>query len=86
MAGVMINAEIPFEETQHRRLRDLARERSLSLAEVVRRLVDRGLERGLGETAKARGESLLELSGIGRSGLGDLARRHDDYLAEDDPP
>lgn len=86
MAGVMINAEIPFEETQHRRLLELARERSLTLAEVVRRLVDRGLERGFGEAAKTRGESLLELSGIGRSGLGDLARRHDDYWVEDDPP
>ena len=28
-------------------------------------------------------DELLTLSGIGRSGLGDLARRHDDYLNDD---
>lgn len=79
----MIRAQIQFEESQYQQIRRLAHRRGLSIAEAVRRLVRRGLTVGLAEDRPSKAEELLKIAGIGGSGLGDLGRHHDRYLAED---
>jgi len=79
----MVRTQIQFEETQHEQIRRLAHRYRISISEAVRRLVRQGLRAGLRDEPQPRSAKLLELAGIGRSGLGDLGRRHDDYLAED---
>ena len=81
----MIETHVELEERQREELERLARRQGRSLSEILRRLVDEALE---SERARPRNPAagLLEIAGIGRSGLGDLARRHDEYLvAETDP-
>jgi len=79
----MIRTQIQFEERQYERLRQLAHRNRVSLAETVRRLLDRQL--GLAAEGEDRSgpRALLDIAGIGRSGLCDLGRNHDRWLAED---
>ena len=80
----MIRAQVQFEEAQYEKIRNLAHEKRISIAETVRQLVRAGLRADLGdEPSGPRAEALLALAGVGRSGLGDLGRQHDEYLAED---
>ena len=80
----MIRAQIQFEESQYEEIRNLAHERRASIAETVRQLVRAGLRADPAEEPSGpRAEALLALAGVGNSGLGDLGRRHDEYLAED---
>lgn len=79
----MVRTQIQFEESQHEQIRRLAHRHRISISEAVRRLVRLGLQAGLEGKAQPQGGELLKLAGIGRSGLGDVGRRHDDYLAED---
>ncbi len=80
----MIRAQIQFEEQQYEEIQTLAHEKRISIAETVRLLVRAGLRSALaGEPSGPRAEALLTMVGIGRSGLGDLGRRHDECLAED---
>lgn len=78
----MIRTQIQFREEQYERIRTMAHRRRISISEAVRRLVDAamqgddpGIDDGIG--------LLLSLAGTGRSGKGDVALRHDDYLDED---
>lgn len=75
----MLRAQIQLEEEQARRLRALAAERNVSISALVREAVD-GLLRST--RANRLGARLAEGPAF-RSGLGDAAERHDDYLAED---
>ena len=63
----------------------LCAEQAQSGHHVVRRgrPVDRGLQVGLDEEQQTRKGALLEIAGIGASGLPDLGRRHDHYLSEE---
>jgi mRNA-degrading endonuclease RelE of RelBE toxin-antitoxin system len=76
----MIRAQIQFTEEEHRRLRRLAAERHISIAALVRELVERSL--GEGDVQRRRRQAL---STIGRfhSGKRDIGRNHDRYLDED---
>jgi hypothetical protein len=80
----MIRTQVQFDEQLYERIRSLAHRNRISMAEVVRRLVRSGLRAGLeaGEPTPDAG-ALLELAGIGRSGLRDLGRRHDEYFIEE---
>lgn len=79
----MIRTQIQLTEQQARRLRSQAREQGVSLAEIIRRCVDRGLA----DEAPGRAD-LYEraLSAVGRfpdrRRARDLARKHDRYLDE----
>lgn len=80
----MIQAQIRFEEEEYDEIRHLAHDQRISIAETVRRLVRAGLKTALtAEPPGPRAEALLVLAGVGSSGLGDLGRRHDEYLDED---
>ena len=76
----MVRTQIQLEDHVHRRIRRLALERRVSMAELIRQFVHEGLSRG-GATAAS---SDLAFIGAGASGAGDLAENHDAYLAEDE--
>ncbi len=79
----MVRTQIQLREHQARRLRSLARQMGVSMAEIIRRYVDRGLEGERPGRADlyARAERL-----IGRfpdlEGATDLATEHDRYLED----
>jgi hypothetical protein len=60
-------------------LRALAERRGESLAALVRQGVDLLLAE-----VSIQEDPLWDIVGLGRSDVGDLALRHDDYLAEDE--
>lgn len=77
----MIRTQIQLTERQMRRLRRAAREQGVSLAEMVRRLIDRGIADELPDrkTAYARAaERLGEFRDPEEAGH--VSERHDDYL------
>ena len=79
----MLRAQIMFEERQYEQIRAMAHRKRISIAEAVRRLVTLGLRNGRNEEIGPQAKALLAIAGIGKSGLRDLGRRHDKYLAED---
>ena len=77
----MIRTQIQLTEEQARRVRAIGREKNLSMAEVIRRFIDRGLE----EERPTRAEQYdraRQLVGRfeDREGATDLAEAHDAYL------
>jgi hypothetical protein len=58
-------------------LRCQARQRNVSVAELVRQGVDRILEEAPWDE-----DPLLEIIGLVKGGPGDVAEKHDDYLAQ----
>jgi hypothetical protein len=74
----MVRTQIQLEEHTHRRVRLLALERRISMAELIRQFITEGICR---ESAPPATE--LAFIGAGSSGKGDIAERHDDYLDED---
>lgn len=68
--------QLYLREEQMAALRHLARQRGVSMAELVRQSVDRFLE-----DTPLDEEPLWSLVGIGASGVGDLAQNHDGYLS-----
>jgi len=79
----MIRTQIQLTEHQSLQLRNAARLSGLSMAEIIRQSVDRFLAQQSGPRTAAESRlSALEVSGRFRSGLSDVATRHDDYLDE----
>jgi len=79
----MVRTQVQLTEQQVRRLRHKARDEGVSLAEIVRRCV----ERGLADEAPHRGalyDRAAALVGQFADGADrpDLSARHDDYLDE----
>ena len=78
----MVRTQIQLTDVQARRVRRLAEEQGVSMAEFIRRCLDQALESDEPDRSVLyeRAESV-----VGRyedsSGARDLARRHDDYLA-----
>lgn len=75
----MQRVQIQFTEEQLERLRRAASARNVSIAQLVRESVDAQLS----VPGRAERRRALEHIGGFRSGHGDVARGHDDYLAED---
>ena len=69
-------------EGQARRLKALAAEEEVSMAELIRRSIDSYLKRRQSTSAEALKERALSVIGKYSSGLSDVSTRHDDYLAE----
>jgi len=77
----MVRTQVQFEEKQYETIRRLAHRHRLSVAAAIRQLVDLGLREGLEPAPRKDRSALLALAGTGASGVNDLGRRHDDYLA-----
>jgi Arc/MetJ-type ribon-helix-helix transcriptional regulator len=80
----MIRTQIQLTEEQATRLREAAAAQGRSMAEVIRQSVDSWLDSSPATRDRsALREAAIAIAGRHRSGLGDLAKRHDHYLAED---
>ena len=77
----MIRTQIQLTEEQATKLKQVASERKVSVAEVIRRAIDRDLT----EDETSPGDRAIEAVRRShfRSGNSDIAERHDDYLAQD---
>jgi hypothetical protein len=79
----MERTQISLEPEQAERLRRLARERGVSMAHLIREAVDRTYGGPLAPPTRAElWERAKSAIGCGHSGLGDVSKRHDDYLDE----
>ncbi len=77
----MVRTQIQLTEEQARRVRGIAQQEGVSMAEIIRRWVDRGIQ----EQRPGRAELWEKaLAVAGRfedsTGTADVAERHDDYL------
>lgn len=78
----MLKTQIMVSEEQLRRLRELARARGVSVAQLVREALDDALARhGVRDAGELRRKAAAA-AGRFRSGRRDGAERHDDHLAE----
>lgn len=79
----MIRTQIQLTDQQARRLRTEARERGLSLAELIRRCVDKGLADEMPDRASLY-ERAARLVGRfhDRQRASDISSKHDRYLDE----
>jgi hypothetical protein len=77
----MIRTQIQLSEAQARKLRAAARRDGISLAEAIRRLVDRGLaEAGTDRTRRYERGAKVVGKFRDRRGATDVAKQHDAYL------
>jgi hypothetical protein len=79
----MVRTQIQLTEQQARRLRAEARERGLSLAEVIRRYVEKGLSEETSNRAAMYDRAARVIGRFrDRRGARDLSAHHDRYLEE----
>lgn len=78
----MIHTEIELTEDQMRTLEEVAKRRHISLAALIQEGIGKLLHAGAISRDDELKQRALSVAGRFRSGLGDLSRRHDDYLAE----
>ena len=69
--------QIYLEYDQEQALRALAERLQVSMAELIRRSVDQFLA-----ALPVKDDPAMQIVGLGRSGIGDLALNHDRYLIE----
>ena len=80
----MVRTQIQLTERQARELKRIAAKEGVSMAEVIRRAVDAKIRGGTGELPwEERVRRARAAIGKFRSGLKDVAERHDDYLSEE---
>lgn len=79
----MVRTQIQLTEEQSRRLKRLAAKHRVSVAEIIRRSVDRTLRSHVlpPDQDELRRRALAAI-GCGHSGKRDISEKHDDYLAE----
>lgn len=79
----MVRTQIQLTERQARELKKMAAREGVSMAEVVRKAVDAKLRGGVSDIPwKERVRRATAVMGKFHSGLKDVSRRHDRYLAE----
>lgn len=75
----MVRTQIQLEEHVHRRVRLMALERRVSMAQLIRQFIHEGLV----QDSPPGQLDELGFIGAGASGRNDLSERHDEYLEED---
>ena len=79
----MIRTQIQLTEEQAEKAKRLAAERGVSMAEVIRQLVDAAPERDDRAERFARALAVVKRGGFrDREGKTDVSLRHDEYLAD----
>lgn len=79
----MVRTQIQLTEEESTALKEAARRRGVSVAELIRQSVDRFLEESCSGAPENVGRlAALEVVGRFHSGLTDISTRHDDYLVE----
>jgi len=79
----MVRTQIQLTEQQSEGLKRLAAEQRLSVAQIVRRAVDRVLAEGQVRDPDEIRRRAIVAAGAFRSGRSDVCERHNGYLAED---
>lgn len=77
----MIRTQIQLTKEQARKVRQVARERGISMAEVIRRCIERGID-DEAPALEERYARAREVVGTfrDREGKEDVSERHDEYL------
>jgi Ribbon-helix-helix domain len=70
--------QIYLDERQNQALRRLAKEKNISVSELVRRGIDLLLRQ-----VPADHDPAYQMIGLGASGVANIAEKHDEYLAEE---
>lgn len=78
----MIRTQVQLTEEQFAALKAMAAAEGVPMAELIRRGIDLITQVHGGVSRQDRVRRALAAAGRFHSGLGDLARRHDDYLEE----
>lgn len=78
----MVRTQVQLTEEQARGLRQLAAERGVSVAELVREAVDLLVRSGTAVLPAERQRRALQAIGRFASGLKDVSASHDEYLEE----
>ena len=79
----MVRTQIQLTERQARELKRMAAREGVSMAEVIRKAVDVRIRDGVSEAPwEERVRRAMAVMGEFHSGLKDVSRRHDHYLAE----
>ncbi len=76
----MIRTQIQLTERQAAAIKNLAKKKHISMAEIIRRSIDTMVKTGtIDEQRRARA---IEAAGKFHSGISDISVKHDRYLAE----
>lgn len=78
----MVRTQVQLTPKQLKILRSRARRLNVSVAELVRRAVDAYVAAEIAPSFEERRRRAIEAAGRFGSGKTDVAKRHDDYLAE----
>ena len=78
----MVRTHIQLTERQNQRLKVLAKQRCVSVAELIRQSVDTLLESSKETDPEERRRMLLSIVGIAGPDVPDLSINHDHYLEE----
>lgn len=78
----MIRTQVQLTEQQVRRIQQLAADKGVSMAQLIREAVEQYTCSGTAASREERVRRALAVAGRFRSGLGDLSTEHDQYLAE----
>ena len=78
----MVRTQIQLTEAQAKAVKRAAMEEGTSVAEVIRRAIERMAEVRPKIGAPERTRRAIEIAGKFRSGKTDVSRKHDKYLAE----
>lgn len=76
----MVRTQIQLTEEQAMGLKEIAAQRGVSTAQMIRESVERIIEE---RDRKEKWRKALAIMGRYRSGLSDVSANHDKYLAED---
>ncbi|MDP2934937.1 MAG: CopG family transcriptional regulator [Dehalococcoidia bacterium] len=76
----MVRTQIQLTEEQAKALKEIAAQRGVSTAQMIRESVERIIEE---RDRKEKWRKALAIMGRYRSGLSDVSANHDKYLAED---
>ena len=78
----MVRTQIQLTETQARAVKKAAMEEGTSVAEVIRRAVEKMVESKPKMNTQEKIRRAMAMAGKYRSGKKDVSRKHDQYLAE----
>jgi predicted DNA-binding protein len=78
----MIRTQIQLTDEQARRLKRVAQQRGISMAEATREAIESWLAASSQSSIDERRRRAVSAVGKFRSGKRDVSERHDDYLAE----
>ena len=78
----MVRTQVQLTEDQSRRVKELAAIQHVSMAEIIRRSIECYSKQNGDIDMDERRRRALALAGKYRSGLRDVSRNHDKYLAE----